>query len=111
MEFIAAHSFSNPTHSRQHSTAAGATSPAAHVNEMGEVVPATPGQQDGYFPYYGYREGVLMERTQKDERGQLFAAVRDVWCDGFDCSIPVRVYANDVGGPGGSGGVHGGFVV
>ncbi|RVD82323.1 uncharacterized protein DFL_006751 [Arthrobotrys flagrans] len=112
VEFIAAHSFSNSTHSRQHSTAAGATSPAAHVNEMGEVVPATPGQQDGYFPYYGYREGVLMERTQKDERGQLFAAVRDVWCDGFDCSIPVRVYANDVGGPGGGGGgVHGGFVV
>ncbi|KAF3245793.1 hypothetical protein TWF192_007269 [Orbilia oligospora] len=111
VEFIAAHSFSNSTHSRQHSTA-GAPSPAAHVNEMGEVIPATPGQQDGYFPYYGYREGVLMERTQKDDRGQLFAAVRDVWCDGFDCSIPVKVYANDVGGPGGGGGgVHGGFVV
>ncbi|KAF3914403.1 hypothetical protein ABW21_db0206263 [Orbilia brochopaga] len=77
----------------------------SQVNEMGEVV------QGDYFYYQPQRgnEGI-MERTQKDDRGQLFTAMQQVWCDGFDCSIPVKVYANDVGAPGGTG-VHGGFVV
>jgi len=45
----------------------------------------------------------LLERTHKDDRGQLFTAVQHVYCDSFDCSIPVKVYANDIGSGNASG--------
>ncbi|KAJ6260251.1 hypothetical protein Dda_4475 [Drechslerella dactyloides] len=105
IEFISAHSWSNGSISSLSGDHSRRSSAPSQVNEMGEVV------QGDYFYYQPQRgnEGV-MERTQRDDRGQLFTAVQQVWCDSFDCSIPVKVYANDVGGPGGSG-VHGGFVV
>ncbi|KAK6359406.1 hypothetical protein TWF696_000566 [Orbilia brochopaga] len=108
IEFISAHSWSNGSISSLSGDHARRGSTPSQVNEMGEVV------QGDYFYYQPQRgsDGV-MERTQKDDRGQLFTAVQQIWCDSFDCSIPVKVYANDVGGPGGTGGtgVHGGFVV
>lgn len=73
-------------------------------------VTSTVGNDVFDFPEeYPYKNEGLMERTHKDDRGQLFTATQHVWCDSFDCSIPVKVYANEIGSSG--AGNHGGFVV
>jgi len=58
----------------------------------------------------GGRVDDLLEEYHKDERGQLFTAVSQISVDMFDCQIPVKVFANDIGSAASST-PHGGWVV